>query len=144
MYRKLKDYFRAPEDYITFVSVLYWAVRLEFFIRRRGLMDLIKLLTPRRTRRGHRARRIVVFVNWWLNRNIFMLRPTCLRRSLLLYRFLTREGLPVRIHYGIKKTSDRSEGHSWLTLDDRPFLQDGLIAESYKETLVFPPNADPY
>ena len=137
-YRKVRDYFRSPGDVALYFRVFGWAVFLPFLLRRHGMEELLGLMSSRRVRPAHRARRVVVFVNWWLNRNILMLRPTCLKRSLLLYRFLSREGLPVRIHYGIRKTPNGPDGHSWLTLDSKPFLEDSLTADLYRETFVFP------
>ena len=137
-YRKFRDYFRTPSDVLLYLSILSWAVLLPLLIRRHGMKELLEFMSPRRIRARRRTRRIVVFVNWWLNRNILMFRPTCLNRSLLLYRFLTMEGLPVRIHYGIRKAENGPDGHSWLTLNSKPFLQDGMTADLYRETFVFP------
>ena len=69
---------------------------------------------------------------------MLMLRPTCLKRSLLLYRFLIMEGLKIEIHCGIRKTENGNDGHSWLTLDGAPFLGDAMGAGQYNETFVFP------
>ena len=44
-------------------------------------------------------------------------RQNCLRRSLLLYHCLRVHGVPVVIHFGVKRREDTLEGHCWLTLD---------------------------
>ena len=43
-------------------------------------------------------------------------RPNCLRRSLLLYHCLRVHGIPVIIHFGVKRREEMLEGHCWLTL----------------------------
>lgn len=131
------DYFRGPGDYILFLNIFLWAIALPLLISRHSLDELLRSISPGSIRPRHGTRRAVVFVNWWLNRNILMLRPTCLKRSLLLYRFLVREGLNVEIHCGIRKTGNGTDGHSWLTLNGKPFLQDSLTAGQFKETFVF-------
>lgn len=125
---------------LLFFEVFYLALILPKKLKQDSLDELLERITPSKikTSQAYRTRRIVVFVNWWLNRNIWELRPTCLKRSLLLFHFLRKEGIPVKIHYGIAKNGGKVEGHSWLTLEGRPFLEDGLTAEKYRETFVYP------
>ena len=44
----------------------------------------------------------------------------CLRRSLMLYRTLTRIGHPVEIHFGVLKDEKNFTGHSWVTIAGQP------------------------
>jgi hypothetical protein len=44
----------------------------------------------------------------------------CLRRSLTLYRTLTRIGHPVEIHFGVLKDEKNFTGHSWVTIAGQP------------------------
>jgi hypothetical protein len=48
---------------------------------------------------------------------------SCLRRSLTLYRSLTRMGYPARIHFGVRKQGSSFLGHSWVTLYGRPLAE---------------------
>jgi hypothetical protein len=49
----------------------------------------------------------------------------CLRRSLVRYHFLRREGLPVVLQFGAKFVAGKPDrdvtGHAWLTLDGKPY-----------------------
>jgi len=49
----------------------------------------------------------------------------CLRRSLVRYHFLRREGLPVMLQFGAKFVGGKPDrevtGHAWLTLDGQPY-----------------------
>ena len=45
----------------------------------------------------------------------------CLRRSLLRYHYLRRNGLPVVIHFGARRLGDDIAGHAWLTLYGQPY-----------------------
>lgn len=51
----------------------------------------------------------------------------CLRRSLVRYYFLRREGLPVVLQFGAKFVAGKPDrevtGHAWLTLDGQPFYE---------------------
>lgn len=137
-YRKFFDYFRSPWDVYLFWSVLVWAAWISWMLKRHGLEELLIKISPGRVNGSGRTRRLVIYVNWWLNRQILFLEPTCLKRSLLLYRFLAREGLNVKIHYGVRAADKGLDGHSWLTLDGKQFLMDGMTAHAYKQTFLFP------
>ena len=65
----------------------------------------------------------------------------CLLRSLTLFKFLRRQGWPVEIHFGVKKTDDESPditGHSWLVLEGDFFLESESQQDSFKTTYYYP------
>jgi len=45
--------------------------------------------------------------------------PTCLTRSLVLYRLLRARGIPCQLRIGLRKNQAALEGHAW-TETDRP------------------------
>jgi hypothetical protein len=45
--------------------------------------------------------------------------PTCLTRSLVLYRLLRARGIPCQLRIGLRKNQTTLEGHAW-TETDRP------------------------
>ena len=63
----------------------------------------------------------------------------CLPRSLALYYFATRCGFPVCLCCGVRRMGNTLEGHAWLTLLKRPFLERGNPESYYKVTFSFPP-----
>jgi hypothetical protein len=40
--------------------------------------------------------------------------PTCLERSLVLWRLLRRQGLPAQLHIGARKNGQALEAHAWV------------------------------
>ena len=48
---------------------------------------------------------------------------TCLTRALGRAYALRRAGIPVRFVLGVRSVDGKPEGHSWHTLDDKPFLE---------------------
>ncbi|MEN8209899.1 MAG: lasso peptide biosynthesis B2 protein, partial [Candidatus Fermentibacteria bacterium] len=48
---------------------------------------------------------------------------SCLKRSLLLYHFLRYYQVSVVINFGVKWMDAGLTGHSWLTLDEAPYLE---------------------
>jgi hypothetical protein len=62
----------------------------------------------------------------------------CLPRSLTLFFFATRAGLPVRFHCGVRRDGDSLEGHAWLTLAGQLFLEPGDPEHRYAVTFSYP------
>ena len=68
------------------------------------------------------AEKIVKYTDYILQRNIWVYRPNCLKRSLILYYFLRKYGIDVQLHLGVKRTVDCDgessnnglAGHAWL------------------------------
>ncbi len=54
---------------------------------------------------------------------LFPFKRTCLRRCLLLSHLFRRSGVPVRVSFGVDPREEGWEGHSWLTLEGKPFLE---------------------
>ena len=50
-------------------------------------------------------------------------RDFCLPQSLVLFHLLSGWGLPVRIHFGVRKQDGAVAGHAWLDLDGEPFCE---------------------
>jgi len=62
----------------------------------------------------------------------------CLPRSLTLYYFAARYGFPVQVHCGVRRMGERLQGHAWLSLYGRPFLEEDNPGHSYAVIFSFP------
>lgn len=85
-----------------------------------------------------RVRTIVRYTDFLIWRNIPALRGACLKRSLILYHFLRKEGLPVVINIGVAKEDGSLIGHSWLTLNNVPYYETREHAERFNVVLSYP------
>src|SRR6476660_5900909 len=83
--------------------------------------------------------KIVRYIDGVLWRLSVSAKGNCLPRSLALFYFATRCGLPVRLCCGVCRMGNTLEGHAWLTLLKRPFLERGNPESYYKVTFSFPP-----
>lgn len=54
---------------------------------------------------------------------LFPFARTCLRRSLLLSHLFRRSGIMVGTAFGVDPAESGWEGHSWLVLEGKPFLE---------------------
>lgn len=80
------------------------------------------------------------FIDSLLRYRVFQRYGKCLLRSLVLFHFLRRQGWPVEIHFGVRKTDYKSSaitGHSWLVLDGKPFLEDEGQPKAFTTTYSY-------
>jgi hypothetical protein len=61
----------------------------------------------------------------------------CLRQALALYYVLTRMGYPVTIHFGVAKTGEALDGHSWVTIQGQP-VAERLQPERWQTVYSYP------
>jgi len=52
--------------------------------------------------------------------------PTCLTRSLVLYRLLRARGIPCQLRIGLRKNQAALEGHAWMETGQTPAEADGF------------------
>jgi len=98
-------------------------------IRRLSLPDLLNQIDPgisSVTRDDVLLEKTAGFTDSLLKYRVFQHYGICLLRSLILFKFLRLQGWPVEIHFGVRKTGEGEAditGHSWLVLEDQPFLE---------------------
>jgi len=63
----------------------------------------------------------------------------CLYRSLILFCLFRKKGLGVKIHFGIKKNVSPFEGHSWLSLNGKYFLENPDPLLLHTDIYSYPP-----
>ncbi len=66
----------------------------------------------------------------------------CLRRSLVRYHFIRRAGMPLVLNFGARfkgGVADREiTGHAWVTLDGKPYFEDGENYRGFTVMLKYP------
>lgn len=65
-------------------------------------------------------------------------RRPCLLRSLVLYRYCWKQGVPIAIHFGVKFGSNGLDGHSWITLDGAPLFESSETLRPYTVVYSYP------
>ncbi len=143
---------KNPRDLWLFLQILAMLARLPGLIRRERLPDLLNRLDPGvypGPRDWQLLLKTVGFTDTLLRYRFFQQYGKCLMRTLLLFHFLRRQGWPVGIRFGVRKTAEGDvspesydetraiTGHSWLVLGGEPFLEESL-EKQYVKTFSYP------
>lgn len=122
---RLRAQVRTWSDLILLGRIALLVMVLPGLLRHFSLPELLHRLTPRSNHdwpETAAAERIVHLTDLVLRR-MPVDRKTCLVRSLVLYRLLRIQGMPVRIHFGVQHADSYLAGHSWLTCLGREVAQ---------------------
>lgn len=127
----------------TLLQMFAFAAVMPILIKCFSLQRILGMMTPREKAQAQNTshasvKRIVSLGLLLLNRNRLFLKNSCLKRSLLLYYFLRKDGVNVQIYFGIKKLDDRLSGHSWLTQDGNLLADREQHRRAFTEVLSFP------
>ena len=121
--RALGTHIQSPSDALLVGRLLAWRLALPVLKRTVPIATLVRLMASPAGRSTRDTGRIVELVEL-----IFTPRPNedpgnCLDRSLVLYRFLSRNEPGTRLVLGMRSGSAELEGHAWVIAGDRAFGQ---------------------
>jgi hypothetical protein len=101
------------------VRLLGWRVALAVLKRTVPIATLVRLMAAPGGRSTRDTRRIVELVDWLYAPRRDRDLGNCLDRSLVLYRFLSRNEPGTRLVLGMRRGSSELEGHAWVISGDR-------------------------
>ena len=105
-------------DWGVLLRCLWLIPAVEFSVRWRAPRHWLPPASPAREPQVEAAasvaqrERIARWVDAAYRRSPFP--PTCLTRSLVLYRILRARGIPCQLHIGLRKEKAELEGHAWI------------------------------
>jgi len=75
-----------------------------------------------------------------LSADVFFLRPKCWKRAAVLRRYLSKNGIPTTIVFGVRKDATGNlDGHAWLEFEGQPILE--KASPEYVVTYRYPESA---
>ncbi len=145
--RELSD----PEALWLFVWSLLTIFEAAVLVRTLPLPTLLSHFSRQSSRRSERKAlvkpeirsldRVRRYSNMIITSLLRSRRP-CLLRSLVVYRYSCKHGIPVSIHFGVRSGMDRLEGHSWVTLDGAPLGESEEGLRPYVAVYSYPTGTD--
>ena len=137
--RNITSIISSPGEFILVLHIFSFMFILPLLLRICKIQKLVSLITPGRTHSPDNS--IALDRTIYLCRRIqrmlmkIGIKYSCLKRSLLLFRFLRYYGQPVIINFGVKWEDNNLTGHSWLSLSGNPYMEPEGKVEDF--TLFF-------
>lgn len=140
---KLKGY-DLPQDGLLLLDLLRQLLTIDLAIRRRALPDIVGDIRreancwpePDAVTEAMQMDKIWRGCGFWLRWLFFGNRP-CLRRSLVLFRWRLRHGLPVKLLVGVDRQQGELKGHAWIEIAGEAFREDETRLKDYVVMLEF-------
>ena len=136
----LVDELWRPSNALLFLRIL-GLILLSPALLRLNPPRLFGLLQPKSTgRTPARAQeeRIVRYTDALLANRGPLPHMSCLRRAITLYYFLSREGAPLEVCFGVAPADGDLGGHCWLVRDGEPYLELGDPLATFTPMYTFP------
>lgn len=145
---KTTELLKQPTNLRLLIEMFVFAVAIPLLMKVYSLDRFLNLITPSPRRYCNSnsqstiasIRRLGTLL---LNRDSLFLRNTCLKRSLLLYHFLRKNGIEVQIHFGVRKCGSYLAGHSWLTQKGNLFAGESRFAVAFTPIISYPKHIEP-
>jgi len=133
-----------PRNGIAVIELLILLVLVSLRINRHPLPSLLRIFDREGKKNGHlgtedreRAQLHSELLSFLLVRCMKVKRP-CLFRSLVLFSYYRRKGIDIHVAYGVRKDQGHLDGHSWLIVQESPFLEKVDPHESFAVLYVYP------
>ena len=135
--KKFQTLVQSPSELWVFAKIGVWILIVTLLLRLVSIPRMMALLSPHpNSRKGLPRTKLVNFCSFWLGRETAFLQRSCLKRSLVLFRYLNMQGEAARFFIGVRKEDGELKGHSWIMLDGKPlFPEDDL---NYKLIFSYP------
>ena len=150
---KIRNNFSSFHDVWLIIEISCFVTVLPLFMRFSSLPTMMRTLTPDckegkdNQQRDTTAGKIIKYTEYVLNRNFWIYKRTCLKRSLTLYYFLRRAGINTQIFFGVRFDNNQAQSrvekefqaHAWLVLDGKMYLEKHpVLTQFYKKTYCYP------
>ncbi|UCF04768.1 MAG: lasso peptide biosynthesis B2 protein [bacterium] len=140
--RAIISLLKNPAEFVLSLRITFFLSVLPLMLKIFSVRSIVHRITPRRERcisTRLTIGRVVYLCEGILDyMQRFGYRFSCLRRSLLLYRFMRYYGEPVVINFGVKWEADQLMGHSWLTLEGKTFREPPGKVEQFTHFFSIP------
>src|SRR6185503_8592196 len=131
-----------PDEAWLLLRMAWWVAVLSVTARCYSLPRALEIVAgnPTNDRRPSEAinrEELVRAIDLLLSADFLMFKPICWKRAAVLHRYLSRNGTPTRIIFGVRNESDgKVDGHAWLEQDGQPILE--TTPPDYVVTYSFP------
>ncbi len=141
---KIKDLLK---DLNLFLRIFFFTIRLPFSIRFKPLAEVLdqaashKKINISDDEKELQENKINCYTNFLLGFHIPIFRNSCLKKSVILFKFLREIGIDVKINLGVVKNSsitNLKKGHAWLSINGKLYAPKDDFIDNYIFVYSFP------
>lgn len=128
-----------PDEAWLLLRMAWWVVVLSATARCYSLPRALRIVAGNQKRSNQAVNRddLARSIDLLLSADFLMFKPICWKRAAVLHRYLSRNGTPTKIIFGVRNESGgKVDGHAWLEADGQPILESS--PPNYVVTYSFP------
>ena len=147
-YRAARKIVVQPGEALLLCRMAWWVVVLSVAARRYSLPRALEIVAGHASDQGTDRpaltdpadqERLARAIDQLLSTDVWIFKPICWKRAAVLHRYLSRNGTPTRIIFGVRNDrSGKVTGHAWLEAEGQPILE--TTPPEYVATYSFPSN----
>lgn len=122
------------------LRMAWWVAVLSAMARAYSLPRALEIVAGNKNRRSGAAlnrEELARTIDLLLSADVLVFKPICWKRAAVLHRYLSRNGTPTKIIFGVRNESGgKVDGHAWLEADGQPILEKD--PPNYVVTYSFP------
>ena len=129
-----------PGEAWLLLRMAWWVAVVSVMARYYSLPRALKIVAGSRnktSREGKTQDELARAIDLLLSADVLMFKPICWKRAAVLHRYLSRNGIPTRIIFGVRNDAGGMfDGHAWLEANGQPILE--KTQPEYVVTYSFP------
>lgn len=130
-----------PGEAWLLMRMAWWVAVLSVMAQILSLPRALEIVAGNRNQRPSGGARnheeLARAIDLLLSADVLMFKPICWKRAAVLHRYLSRNGTPTKIIFGVRNDNGgKVDGHAWLEADGQPILEKD--PPNYVVTYSFP------
>ena len=129
-----------PGEAWLLLRMAWWVAILSAIARYYSLPRALQIVagsTTKQSTHSNTEDELARAIDLLLSADVLMFKPICWKRAAVLHRYLSRNGIPTRIIFGVRNEADgKVDGHAWLEANGKPILE--RTPPEYVVTYSFP------
>ena len=119
---------RHPKELFLMVRMAWWIGVISIMAQLWSLPKALELVSgkPAGTNSNHKdlEKRLANTLDQLLSADVVFLKPKCWKRAAVLRRYLSKNGIPTTIVFGVRRDLNGDlDGHAWLEFEGKPILE---------------------
>ena len=129
-----------PGEAWLLLRMAWWVAVVSVMARCYSLPRALRIVAGNQnktSRNGKTEDELARAIDLLLSADVLMFKPICWKRAAVLHRYLSRNGIPTRIIFGVRNEAGGVfDGHAWLEANGQPILE--KTQPEYVVTYSFP------